>query len=166
MGTRTFQNLDEVYSYFQNILDEIVDIVSIKLLDDFREHLEDTVYAPKEGNYTRYYKNGGFYSGWYVKKIKECVREMAFDGSRLVAPSDDYLNSQMAHGGSSGGDQRGKMAWILNDMVANYDYSYNGGAYYLRNQNEGYWDSYIKELESKLDRWFDIEFKKYGITRG
>ena len=113
---------------------------------------------------------GGFYAGWEIKKdqssaLKGYIRRLAFDGGNLVAPSD---YNGWAHGGnwggSPGGDQRGKMYWILNDIQSNNDYSYAGGAKYLEN-NDGYWNTYLANIDDKIDKWLNDEFKKYGIVR-
>ena len=56
------------------------------------------------------------------------------------------------------------MPWILNSIEANDIYSYAGGANYLEG-NRGYWDSYLCDIDKKIEEWLDIEFKKYGIGR-
>ena len=156
-----------------DILEKVIDAVSETLLKDFRQHLDATIYAAPKGDYVRNRENGGFYAGWEIKKdqssaLKGYIRRLAFNGSKLVAPSDD---NGWAHGGdwggSPGGDQRGKMSWILNDLTSNDYYSYNGGAKYLADGGNsiGYWDSYLKDIDNKIEKWLNDEFKKYGITR-
>ena len=156
-----------------DILEKVIDAVSETLLKDFRQHLAATIYAAPKGDYVRNRENGGFYAGWEIKEdqssaLKGYIRRLAFDGSKLVAPSDD---NGWAHGGdwggSPGGDQRGKMSWILNDLTNNDYYSYNGGAKYLADGGNsiGYWDSYLKDIDNKIETWLNDESKKYGITR-
>ena len=92
---------------------------------------------------------------------------MVFDGSRLIAPQNDMKNSQMSHGGHDGSDVRNLMAMILNNAYDNLMYSYNGGALYLTElSSQGYWDSYVLDLDKKIIKWFDKELGKYGIKRG
>lgn len=156
-----------------NILERVVDAVSESLLKDFRHHLDATIYAAPKGDYVRNREDGGFYAGWEIKEdqssaLKGYIRRLAFDGSKLVAPSE---SNGWAHGGdwggSPGGDQRGKMYWILNDLTSNDYYSYNGGAKYLADGRNsiGYWDSYLSDIDNKIKKWLDDEFKKYGIVR-
>ena len=156
-----------------DILEKVIDAVSETLLKDFRQHLDATIYAAPKGDYVRNRENGGFYAGQEIKEdqssaLKGYIRRLAFDGSKLVAPSDD---NGWAHGGNWGGspsgDQRGKMYWILNDLTSNDYYSYNGGAKYLADGGNsiGYWDSYLKDIDNKIEKWLNDEFKKYGITR-
>ena len=153
-----------------DILEKVIDAVSKTLLKDFRQHLDATIYAAPKGDYVRNRENGGFYAGWEIKKdqssaLKGYIRRLAFDGGNLVAPSD---YNGWAHGGkwggSPGGDQRGKMSWILNDVTFNGLYSYAGGAHYLEN-NDGYWNTYLAGIDDKIDKWLNKEFKKYGIVR-
>ena len=157
-----------------NILEVVINNVSNTLLKDFQGHLESTIYAAPPGKqYERNRANGGFYSGWEIREnqssaISGYVRTLAFDGGKLVAPSE---NNGWAHGGkwggSPGGDQRGKMPWILNYSDINEQYSYAGGAYYIRGggQYDGYWDDYMYDIDEKIEKWLNDEFKKYGITR-
>ena len=156
-----------------DILEKVIDAVSETLLKDFRQHLDATIYAAPKGDYVRNRENGGFYAGWEIKEdqssaLKGYIRRLAFDGSKLVAPSE---SNGWAHGGdwggSPGGDQRGKMYWILNDLTSNDYYSYNGGAKYLADGRNsiGYWDSYLSDIDNKIKKWLDDEFKKYGIVR-
>ena len=156
-----------------DILEKVIDAVSETLLKDFRQHLDATIYAAPKGDYVRNRENGGFYAGWEIKKdqssaLKGYIRRLAFDGGKLVAPSE--ING-WAHGGnwggSPGGDQRGKMPWILNYADINEQYSYAGGAYYIRGggQYDGYWDDYMYDIDEKIEKWLNDEFKKYGIAR-
>ena len=156
-----------------NILERVVDAVSESLLKDFRHHLDATIYAAPKGDYVRNREDGGFYAGWEIKKdqssaLKGYIRRLAFDGGNLVAPSE---SNGWAHGGkwggSPGGDQRGKMPWILNYSDINEQYSYAGGAYYIRGggQYDGYWDDYMYDIDEKIEKWLNDEFKKYGIAR-
>ena len=156
-----------------DILEKVIDAVSETLLKDFRQHLDATIYSTPKGDYVRNRENGGFYAGWEIKEdqssaLKGYIRRLAFDGGKLVAPSE---SNGWAHGGkwggSPGGDQRGKMPWILNYSNINEQYSYAGGAYYIRGggQYEGYWDDYMYDIDEKIEKWLNDEFKKYGITR-
>ena len=167
-------NTQQLNKELENILAKVIDAVADRLLKDFRQHLDATIYAASPGErYKRNRENGGFYSGWEIKEdqasaLKGYIRRLAFDGGNLVAPSAD---NGWAHGGnwggSPGGDQRGKMYWILNDITSNDTYSYAGGAYYIRGggQYEGYWDDYMYDIDEKIEKWLNDEFKKYGITR-
>lgn len=151
-----------------NILEKVIDNVANKLLEDFREHLDETIYSASKGTYQRLYDKGGFYSGWTIKKeqksaIKGYIKSLGFQGGLLDAPSQ---YNDFAHGGYNGRDQRGNMPWILNDITSNNDYSHSGGARYLDDTNIGYWDSYMRDIDNKIMKWLDDEFKKYGITRG
>ena len=156
-----------------DILEKVIDAVSETLLKDFRQHLDATIYAAPKGDYVRNRENGGFYAGWEIKEdqssaLKGYIRRLAFDGSKLVAPSDSNGWAHGGHwGGSPGGDQRGKMSWILNGLTSNDYYSYNGGAKYLADGRNsiGYWDSYLSDIDNKIKKWLDDEFKKYGIVR-
>ena len=156
-----------------DILEKVIDAVSKTLLKDFRQHLDATIYAAPKGDYVRNRENGGFYAGWEIKEdqssaLKGYIRRLAFDGSKLVAPSDD---NGWAHGGNWGGspsgDFRNDMVWILNSWISNNEYSYHYGANYLANDYniDGYWDSYLKDIDNKIEKWLNDEFKKYGITR-
>lgn len=175
MGKNVATNKNELEKMFAGqvtqMLDEITDNIMNKLLQDFQKHLDETIYSPRlNSSYKRLKENGGFYSGWVIKEnqrsaLKGIVKSMVFDGSLLAPPT--YSN-YLAHGGATGGDQRGKMAWILNDLSANFDYSYWEGAYYLSKDSGnsiGYWDSYLPKLERKMDEWINTELKKYGINR-
>lgn len=152
------------------ILENVINNVSDKLLKDFQQHLDNTIYAAPVGQkYERNYKNGGFYSGWEITQnqrsaIYGYIKTLMFNGGNLVAPSE---NNDWAHGGANGGDQRGKMAWILNSITSNDIYSYNGGAKYLADggNSVGYWTSYLRDIDKKINQWLDMEFKRYGIGR-
>lgn len=166
-------NTQQLDKELENVLAKVIDAVADRLLKDFRQHLDATVYGVPPGEkYQRNRENGGFYSGWEIKEdqssaLKGYIRRLAFDGGNLVAPSAD---NGWAHGGnwggSPGGDQRGKMYWILNDITSNDTYSYAGGARYLHSTSTGYWDSYLDTIDKKIKEWLDEEFKKYGATRG
>lgn len=169
MNGGIFNNTLEMEKYFNKIIKEIISSVSEKLLKDFRLHLDNTIYAAPPGTeYIRLRNNGGFYSGWAIqeeqrKDIGDYVKSLVFKGNNLASPT--YEN-KLAHGGTTGGDQRGKMAWILNDLAANYDYAYNEGANYLTKSSGnsiGYWDSYLQDIDKKIISWFNTELKKYGI---
>jgi hypothetical protein len=147
------------------------------LLKDFQEHIKNTIYSAKPGKYVRYggsdgLGKGGFGSGWKIsdeqnKQIGDYVKALVFDGSKLIAPQNDMRNSQMSHGGHDGEDVRNLMAMILNNAYDNLMYSYNGGALYLAElSSQGYWDSYVIDLDKKIVKWFDKELGKYGIKRG
>lgn len=169
---QTFNNNNEMKSYFNKVIEEVIEAVSNDLLNDFLKHIDETIYAAKPGEYERYYKDGGFYSGWKIsdeqdKQIGDYVKALVFDGSRLIAPQNDMRNSQMSHGGHDGSDVRNLMAMILNNAYDNLMYSYNGGALYLTElSSQGYWDSYVIDLDKKIVKWFDKELGKYGIKRG
>lgn len=157
-----------------NILEIVINNVSNTLLKDFQGHLDATIYAAPPGKqYERKRGNGGFYSGWEIREnqssaLSGYVRTLAFDGGKLVAPSE---SNGWAHGGNWGGspsgDFRNDMVWILNSWISNNEYSYNYGANYLANDYsaDGYWDSYLKDIDKKIEKWLNDEFKKYGITR-
>ena len=157
-----------------NILEIVINNVSNTLLKDFQEHLDATIYAAPPGEkYKRNREDGGFYSGWEIREnqssaLKGYIRTLAFDGGKLVAPSE---SNGWAHGGKWGGspsgDFRNDMVWILNSWISNNEYSYNYGANYLANDYsaDGYWDSYLKDIDNKIEKWLNDEFKKYGITR-
>ena len=157
-----------------NILEIVINNVSNTLLKDFQEHLGATIYAAPPGEkYKRNRENGGFYDGWEIREnqssaLKGYIRTLAFDGGKLVAPSE---SNGWAHGGnwdgSPSGDFRNDMVWILNSWISNNEYSYNYGANYLANDYsaDGYWDSYLKDIDNKIEKWLNDEFKKYGITR-
>ena len=167
-------NTTQLNKELSKILETVVDNVSNTLLKDFQKHLDSTIYAASPGEkYKRNKADGGFYAGWEIKEdqssaLKGYIRRLAFDGSKLVAPSDD---NGWAHGGNWGGspsgDFRNDMAWILNSWISNNEYSYHYGANYLANDYnaDGYWDSYLKDIDNKIEKWLNDEFKKYGITR-
>lgn len=150
------------------ILEMVMDNVSDMLLKDFLQHLDATVYSkpPAKSTYHRYKEDGGFYSGWLIDKFDKYTRTLMFDGNRLKSPQDDMVNSQITHSGNHDtGDIRDIIAHVLNDADWNKDMSINGGAYYLRNSDDGYWDTYIDNIDKKIEKWLDKEFKKYGISR-
>lgn len=169
MAGKVFNNGNEISQYFNRILPKIVDAVSDHLLDNFLEHLEKTIYAaPSSEYYERYEKKGGFYAGWEItteqrKDIGDYVKSLIFDGNKLISPSTDMRNGQMTHGGSDGSDIRNLMPEVLNDITSNIIYSYSDGAKYFDGNIIGYWDSYIKGLDKKVNNWFKDELKKYGI---
>ena len=172
MATKLFISSKEMEDCFNKIMKEVVEAVSQDLLKDFLKHLDETIYAaPKGETYQRLRENGGFYSGWSIQdeqktEIGKYVKSLVFKGNKLAVPTP---NNYLAHGGVTGGDQRGKMAWILNDLAANYDYAYNEGAKYLTKNSGnsiGYWTSYLKKWEKNVDKLFDKHLKKYGIQRG
>ena len=168
MATQIFNNEQELKTYFDSIMQQVIEAVSSDLLKDFLGHLDNTIYAAPKGEYDRYYKQGGFYSGWKIsedvsKATQQYVRSLIFDGSQLVAPQDDMKNSQMSHGGDTGADFRNVMMQILNDPDLNFSYSYNGGAKYFESTNQGYWDTYIIDIKDKCEKWFNKYLKQYGI---
>ena len=84
-----------------DILEKVINAVSETLLKEFRQHVDATIYAAAKGDYVRNRENGGFYAGWEIKKdqssaLKGYIRRLAFDGSKLVAPSE---SNGWAHGG-------------------------------------------------------------------
>lgn len=173
MATQIFNNEQELKTYFDSIMQQVIEAVSSDLLKDFQEHIKNTIYAAKPGEYERYggtngLGEGGFGSGWKIsedvsKATQQYVRSLIFDGSQLVSPQDDMKNSQMSHGGDTGADFRNVMMQILNDPDLNFSYSYNGGAKYFESTNQGYWDSYIIDIKDKCEKWFNKYLKQYGI---
>ena len=171
MATQIFNNEQELKTYFDSIMQQVIEAVSSDLLKDFLGHLDNTIYAAPKGEYDRYYKQGGFYSGWKIsedvsKATQQYVRSLIFDGNKLISPQDDMINSQRSHGdGESGQDFRNIMMQILNDYYENssYDYSYAGGAKYLTSPGQGYWDTYIIDIKNKCEKWFNKYLKQYGI---
>ena len=159
-----FTGAEQLQKELVLILEDVIGKVTETLLGDFQKHLLGTVYAAPKGNYHRYFDEGGFYDGWCIHYFDRYTRGLVFKGNKLVAPNEDMFNSQMSHGGSGGRDRRGDMPWILNSIEANDIYSYAGGANYLEG-NRGYWDSYLCDIDKKIEEWLDIEFKKYGIGR-
>lgn len=165
---KTFKNETEIQRYFNKVVKSVIEAVSEKLLYDFLVHLDKTIYAAPKGEYARYYKEGGFYSGWKIKdevnkKLGDYVKALVFDGNLLIAPQNDMINSQMSHGGNDGKDIRDIMAMVLNNIADNDYYSYHGGARYLEHTNVGYWDSYLRDIDKKIIKWFNEELKKYDI---
>jgi len=158
-------NINQLNKELSIITEDVLDDVSDKLLKDFQQHLDDTIYAAPIGDYSRYYKNGGFYSGWMIDRVTNLTRSLVFDGMSLVAPSNDMANNQMSHGGRQGEDVRDMLAGILNDANYNDYYSYSGGAKYLTSLGNGYWDTYFIDIDEKIEKWLNVEFKKYGIVR-
>ena len=173
MATQIFNNEQELKTYFDSIMQQVIEAVSNDLLKDFQEHIKNTIYSAKPGKYVRYggsdgLGKGGFGSGWKIsdeqnKQIGDYVKALVFDGSRLIAPQNDMRNSQMSHGGDTGADFRNVMMQILNDPDLNFSYSYNGGAKYFESTNQGYWDSYIIDIKDKCEKWFNKYLKQYGI---
>ena len=164
----TFTNNSQMESYFNNILKQIIRNVGNNLLEDFQKHLDETIYKPKEGWYKRYYKNGGFYSGWHIVALDDFCRVLMYDPSRLVEHSQDWVNKFIGHGGDikeHSRDYRGVLPQVLNELDMNDSYSTFGGAYYPRGGGK-YWDEYKKEVYKKIEKWFDEEFKKYKIRKG
>lgn len=160
-----FTGAEQLQKELVLILEDVIGKVTETLLDDFQKHLLGTVYAPPEGDYHRYFKNGGFYDGWCIHYFDKYTRGLVFNSSKLIAPSEDMLNSQKTHGGIGGEDIRDIMAVVLNDARYNAYYSYNGGARYFATFGNGYWDAYLCDIDKKIEEWLDIEFKKYGIGR-
>lgn len=169
MVSKIFNNSIQIEDYFNSILKQIIRNVGVKMLEDFQKHLDETIYSPPEGDYMRYYKNGGFYSGWHLVALDDFEQALMFDPSRLIEHSQDWVNNFIAHGGNvnkTGRDYRKDMPMILNDSNLNGFYSVAGGAFYPRHSGNRYWDKYIQEINKKIQNWFDDEFKKYGIKRG
>lgn len=149
------------------IAEKVIDEVSKTLLVDFQHHLDETIYAAPAGtSYYRYYNKGGFYSGWNID-VNRLIRTLAFHGGKLVSPKQDYVNDGWAHGGYNKADRTGDMPWILNDIESNIVYSHKDGAKYFKyfNTTVGYWDSYLIDIDKKIEGWLDKEFGKYGISR-
>lgn len=176
MATQIFNNEQELKTYFDSIMQQVIEAVSNDLLKDFQVHIKNTIYSAKPGEYVRYggsdgLGEGGFGSGWVIsedisKATQQYVRSLIFDGNKLIAPQDDMINSQRSHGdGESGQDFRNIMMQILNDYYENssYDYSYAGGAKYLTSPGQGYWDTYIIDIKNKCEKWFNKYLKQYGI---
>lgn len=168
---RIFKNENELKQYFYKVESKVVDAVSNKLLKDFQDHLDKTIYGVPGVDYQRYYKKGGFYSGWETitgvkSAINDYVKTLMYNPNKLISYESDLKNGQIAHGGRGYEDVRAAMVSILNDASFNDFASVNGGAKYLQNGGIGYWDSYLKDAEDKIDKWFDEEFSKYGIRRG
>lgn len=176
---QTFNNNSEMENYFNKVIEKAIEAVSNNLLKDFQEHIKNTIYSARPGEYVRYggasgLGEGGFGSGWKIsdeknKQIGDYVKSLVFDGSKLIAPQNDMINSQRSHGdGEFGLDLRNMMMEILNDyyMNSSKEYSYSGGAKYLKTPGQGYWDSYLINLDKKIIKWFDEELGEYGIKRG
>lgn len=153
------------------ILEIVIDNVSNTLLKDFQRHLDATIYAATPGTkYKRFREKGGFYSGWEITKeqravIGEYVKSLIFNGQNLVSPVNENF---YAHGGAMGNDERNEMASILNSYISNEEHSMNFGARYWTDggyTKEGYWDLYLSDLDIKMRKWLDDEFKKFGIGR-
>lgn len=158
-------NSSELNKTLSSILEEVINSVSEKMLEDFRGHLDATIYSAPTGSYERYYDRGGFYSGWDIDKSDKYIRQLFFDGNKLISPQNDARNSQMSHGGREGEDIRDMIAAVLNDARYNDWYSYNGGAKYLTEVGNGYWDTYLATIDEKIEKWLNKEFSKYGISR-
>lgn len=172
MAVKIFNNETEISQYFNKVCSKAVEAVSEKLLKDFQNHLNKTIYAAKPGEYQRYHNNGGFYSGWIIKtekfsgQIGKYVKSLVFDGNKLINYQSDDRNGNIAHGGRGYEDIRSLMPDILNDRVVNDYLSVAGGAKYLFGSGKGYWDTYLVDLDKKVIKWFNEELGKYGIKRG
>lgn len=168
-----FADAAQLEKQISNILEDVIDAVAKNLLRDFRQHLDETIYSPRptlpyevKNPYKRLRENGGFYSGWDIAKTRKLIRKLCFDENKLAAPSYD---NGLAHGGrNEDGDIRSYIAEVLNSLEMNADESYWDGAYYLSEYGGsiGYWDSYLIDIDDKVEKWLDDEFKKYGATRG
>ncbi len=174
---KTFTTENELKQYLYKIESKAIDAVSKKLLEDFQEHLDETIYNPKhQGIYHRYREKQGFYSGWEIvagakSAMNDYVKTLVFNSNNLLLPQDDFINENKAHGGSNRSDIRAMMAKVLNDYGMNKTYSEVSGAHYLDNADcapgrIGYWDSYLQNLDAKILKWFDDELGSYGIKRG
>ena len=162
-----FDNDGQIEIAMNKILEDVLDKSAQRLLEEFQEHLMSTVYNGKYGNYSykRYFKNGGFYGGWFIDNTKKLIRSLMFDGDLLVSPSEDVTNHGYAHGNPNGVDRRDDMPSILNDFTKNISESDFGGARYLSQAGEmGYWDSFMIDIDKRVERIVTEEFAKYHIS--
>lgn len=162
MTTKTFNNGTEIENYFNQILEQVINNVSKKLLEHMHDILNETVYFPHTNEqYEPLKEKRGFYKGWDIEKTTKYVRTLLFNPNKLS------LNIiQGSHVGDWEGDMRAYMPSILNSDRENKKHSYAKGAKYLDDNNEGYWDMFQIQLNQKIREWFDEEFSKYGIRRG
>ena len=145
------------------ILEEVTKNVAENLLEDFQEHLNETIYSPPENEYERWKEKGGFYSGWEISQIDALSYELGFNPDNLISWRDDNINTKFpAHSDSDDNDTRSDLPWILDNADYNYSFSRVHGSLY----QDGYWMEYLLDLREKIVSWFDSEFRHYGIKRG
>ncbi len=162
-----FDNDGQIETMMNKILEDVLDKSAQRLLEEFQKHLMSTVYNSKYRNYSykRYLQNGGFYSGWFIDSTKKFIRSLMFDGNLLVSPSEDATNHGYTHGNPNGVDRRHDMPSILNDFAKNIDKSDFSGAKYLSQTGGiGYWDSFMADIEERVERIVTEEFAKYHIS--
>ena len=93
---QTFNNNNEMKNYFNKVIEEAIEAVSNDLLKDFQEHIKNTIYSAKPGEYVRYggangLGEGGFGSGW---KISDEQNKQIGDYARLRM-KERFLNNEI-----------------------------------------------------------------------
>lgn len=141
----------------QSILDDVMSKVSQRALNLLRDIVIASVYEPnKPSVYQRRGFNGGFVDGWSIeskKAMNNVIKEVFYDM--------DKMNSTGAQDGFKNRDEW--LPSILNDPVLNREQSDRGGALNIR-EDHLYWDLFMEEIDKNIWKWFDEEFKKYGIV--
>lgn len=142
----------------KSVLKKTMEKVNLLLSDTINEK----VYKPK--NPREYKRSYTFKNAWYVgrprKSLNVITQKLMYDYKRMAYNGGSYVH------GDEGKDRRSIMASILEKQETNIPHSDFGGALNVpSDENEGYWEVFKKYLDTKIYKYLDEEYLRYGFRR-
>lgn len=159
------RNEQDLRKIMQKAVNDVILVVSEKLLVKLKEQIKQDVYTEPNTWYERTGEfENAFVWGSIRKGINSITREMSYDSSRVKH------DGKWVHG-NPGRSSAENLADILNLAFNSYEPGYTSslkfGDRYFSHYRRPYWENYIELLFDKngLEKMFTEEFSKYGIVK-
>ena len=153
---------DEHIIRIMNDCERALQNTMVKVDKLLKNTISEKVYKPKVP--TVHVRSHSFENAWYVgqasRRFASVSQNLEYEPTRMV-----YSGSLFIHGNGSR-DRRNIMASILEKQETNIQRSDFGGALNVpSDENEGYWEVFKKDLDTKIYKYLDEEYLKYGFRR-
>jgi hypothetical protein len=166
---KTITSETELRQVMEEIIEQVIDDVSWELSDMLEEYIRLFVYGFEYFPNAVYYKGSGqptfqFLRAWKWGQIRKAVsryeKEIYYDPSNMQYDPKAWLH------GSFAGDSRSNLADILNISGYTSSLSLNGKRP-LSKLRMPYWSLFVEALfqRDKLNKLFDKNFRRFGVTR-
>lgn len=153
---------DEHIIRIMNDCERALQNTMVKVEKLLKNTISEKVYKPRIPKV--YVRSHTFENAWYVgqasRHFASVSQNLEYEPTRM-----GYSGSLFIHGNGSR-DRRNIMASILEKQEINTQNSDFGGALNIpKDDKEGYWEVFKKELDTELYKYLDKELGKYGIRR-
>ena len=150
--------IKQIMTDSKSVLKKTMEKVNLLLSDTINEK----VYKPKSPR--EYKRSYTFKNAWYVgrsrKSLNVITQKLMYDYKRMAYNGKSYVH------GDESKDRRSIMASILEKQETNIQHSDFGGALNVpSDENEGYWEVFKKDLDTKIYKYLDEEYLRYGFRR-